>query len=68
MEERLQFLSRLRDGERITDLCREFGISRKTAHKFVERYEQHGVNGLLDRRCVATTIRNRTSSCGFRKF
>jgi putative transposase len=61
MEERLQFLSRLRDGERITDLCREFGISRKTAHKFVARYEQHGVNGLLDRRRVATTIRNRTS-------
>jgi transposase InsO family protein len=60
MEERMQFVSRLRDGERITDLCREFGISRKTAHKFVTRYKQHGVNGLMDRRRIATTIRNRT--------
>ena len=60
MEERMQFITRLREGERMTDLCREFGVSRKTAHKFVTRYEAHGVNGLMDRRRVASKIR-RTS-------
>jgi hypothetical protein len=30
MEERLRFVARLLDGEPMTDVCREFGISRKT--------------------------------------
>ena len=30
MEERLRFVARLLDGESMTDVCREFGISRKT--------------------------------------
>jgi putative transposase len=30
MDERLQFVSRLPDGEKMAQLCREFGISRKT--------------------------------------
>jgi hypothetical protein len=30
MEGRLRFVARLLDGEPMTDLCREFGISRKT--------------------------------------
>ena len=29
MEERLRFVARLLDGESMTDVCREFGISRK---------------------------------------
>jgi hypothetical protein len=29
MEERLRFVARLLDGETMTDVCREFGISRK---------------------------------------
>ncbi len=29
MDERLRFVARLPDGEVMTDLCREFGISRK---------------------------------------
>jgi transposase InsO family protein len=61
MEERMSFLVRLRDGERLTDLCREFGISRKTAYKFVSRYEQDGALGLVDRRRVPQRIRHRTS-------
>lgn len=56
----MSFLTRLRDGERISDLCREFGISRKTAYKFVARYKEHGALGLVDRRRVPERIRHRT--------
>jgi transposase InsO family protein len=49
MDERVRFIGRVMDGEKIVDLCREFGISRKTAYKFLERYEKFGVDGLLDR-------------------
>ena len=42
----------LLDGEKMTDLCLEFGISRKTGYKIFERYESCGVEGLTDRtRC-----------------
>jgi hypothetical protein len=30
----------------MTDLCHEFGISRKTGYKIVDRYQQCGVQGL----------------------
>jgi hypothetical protein len=30
MDERLRFVGRLLDGEAMTEVCREFGISRKT--------------------------------------
>jgi putative transposase len=30
MDEKLKFVSRFLDGEKIADLCREFGISRVT--------------------------------------
>ena len=30
MDERLKFIARLLDGEKMAGLCREFGISRKT--------------------------------------
>jgi len=32
----------------MTDLCREYGISRKTGHKIWARYERQGVQGLVD--------------------
>src|SRR2546425_674268 len=49
MEERLRFVARLLDGEPITDMCREFGISRKTGYKIFERYREHGREALTDR-------------------
>jgi len=33
MDERLQFVARRLAGEQMADLCREFGISRKTGYK-----------------------------------
>jgi transposase InsO family protein len=49
MEERLQFVGRLLDGETMSDVCREFGISRKTGYKIFDRYRQHGLEALTDR-------------------
>jgi transposase InsO family protein len=45
---RLQFMSRLALGERMTDLCVEFGVSRKTGYKLKQRYDALGVTGLED--------------------
>jgi transposase len=49
MEERLRFVARLLDGEAMTEVCREFGISRKTGYKIFERYREHGLEALSDR-------------------
>src|SRR5947207_13905513 len=49
MEERLRFVARLLDGEAMTDVCREFGISRKTGYKIFDRYREHGLEALSDR-------------------
>jgi transposase InsO family protein len=50
MDERMRFVIRHKDGESMASLCREFGISRKTGYKIVDRYEQCGVEGLSDRK------------------
>jgi transposase InsO family protein len=49
MEERLRFVARLLDGEAMTDVCRDFGISRKTGYKIFDRYKEHGLEALSDR-------------------
>ena len=49
MEERLRFVARLLDGEAMTDVCRDFGVSRKTGYKIFDRYREHGLEALSDR-------------------
>ncbi|MBD1549783.1 integrase core domain-containing protein [Roseibium aggregatum] len=49
MEERLRFVARLLDGEGMSSVCREFGISRKTGYKIWDRYRQDGLEALCDR-------------------
>jgi putative transposase len=49
MDERLKFIARLRDGDKMAELCREFGVSRKTGYKILNRYNTCGVQGLTDR-------------------
>jgi putative transposase len=49
MDERLRFVARLLEGEKMAGLCREFGISRKTGYKFFDRYQDVGLIGLTDR-------------------
>lgn len=49
MDERLRFVARLLDGEKMAVMCREFGISRKTGYKIFNRYKDFGIRGLEDR-------------------
>ncbi len=49
MDERLRFVARLLEGEKMAGLCREFDISRKTGHKIFNRYKDCGLEGLTDR-------------------
>ena len=49
VDERVRFVARLLDGEKMAVLCKEFGISRKTGYKIYERYQEIGVRGLTDR-------------------
>ncbi len=49
MDERLRFVARLLDGEKMAVLCREFDISRKTGYKLFNRYRECGLEGLTDR-------------------
>src|SRR6476620_2472181 len=43
MDERLRFVARLLEGEKMAPLCAEFGISRKTGYKIFEWYKDCGV-------------------------
>jgi putative transposase len=49
MDERLRFVARLLEGEKMAVLCREFDISRKTGYKIFSRYQDCGLEGLTDR-------------------
>ena len=49
MDERLRFIARLLEGEAMTDLCLEFGISRKTGYKIYQRYKEGGSEAFNDR-------------------
>ncbi len=49
MEERLRFVARLLEGEGMSEVCRSFGISRKTGYKIFNRYKEHGLEALSDR-------------------
>ena|ERR1043166_2658175 len=49
MDERLRFVAKLLDGESMTNVCRELGISRKTGYKIFTRYKESGFEALSDR-------------------
>jgi putative transposase len=49
MEERMKFVCRISEGESMTALCQEFGISRKTGYKIWNRYQTSGLEALTDR-------------------
>ena len=50
MDQRVQFIAEYQRAVfDITELARRYGISRKTAYKWIERYEIGGPAGLVDR-------------------
>jgi len=62
MDQRVQFIADYqRDVFEIADLARRFGISRKTAYEWIDRYEAAGPTGLTDRSRRPATCRHATS-------
>jgi transposase len=57
----MEIMRRLVGGERITDLCREYGISRKTGDKFKQRFKKQGVAGLAELSSAPHVIPHRTA-------
>jgi len=54
MEERGLFMSEfLKQAASVAELCRRYGVSRKTGYKWIARYEEEGFAGLVDRSHVA---------------
>jgi transposase InsO family protein len=50
MDQRVRFISEYLDGYfPVNELCDQFSISRKTAYKWIHRYEKEGPKGLEDR-------------------
>jgi Helix-turn-helix domain len=50
LDQRLQFLSSYQKEEMsVADLCREYGISRPTGYRWINRYNETGPEGLVDR-------------------
>ena len=48
-DERMRFIAAFKQGGwTMTDLCTEFGISRKTGYKYLERYSTGGIDALKD--------------------
>jgi transposase InsO family protein len=60
MDLRKEFVQRLAAGEGLVELCRQYGISRKTGHKFKKRFEEAGVAGLSDRSRAPKVIPHKT--------
>lgn len=49
MDERPRLVAKLLDGESMTEVCRDFGISRKLGYKIFARCKEHGAEALSDR-------------------
>ncbi len=61
MVERMKFVAdHMRGIYGTSELARQYGISRKTAYKWLERFEEEGAKGLEGRPSVAEAIWNRT--------
>lgn len=63
MSERLAFVQAcLNRRERIIDICDRFGISEKTGHKYLRRFQREGVAGLVDRSHAPRVAAHRMSA------
>ena len=61
MEQKVEFICEwLTEKYTITELCRVFEISRPTAYRLIYRYEQKGIEGLLDQSRSPINHPNRT--------
>jgi DNA-binding MurR/RpiR family transcriptional regulator len=62
MEQKIEFICEWRTGKyTITELCRNFEISRPTAYKFISRFENQGYEGLKEHSRTPSNHPNATS-------
>src|SRR6476620_6122500 len=59
MDERLRFVARLLEGEKMAPLCAAFGISRKTGYKIYDRYKDCGLQAFSSARRAVRGPRHR---------
>ena len=57
---RQELIYRYLQKERVMDLCREYGISRKTADTYIHRFEKFGLDGLKDQSRRPNYLANKT--------
>ena len=50
MDEKIKFIARLLDGEKMAPLCREFNISRKTGYQIWQRYKRFGQEAFIQQK------------------
>lgn len=61
MEQKIEFITEWRSGiYSITELCRQFSISRPTAYKYIERFEKEGLEGLYEKSRAPSNHPNKT--------
>ena len=48
MSQKIEFVERAKRGETVSALCREYGVSRQTGHKWMKRFREKGFEGLED--------------------
>ena len=64
MDERMSFIvDWQREEWSVAALCRQYGVSRKTGYKWIERYDTSGVDGLKDRSSAAHRHPNQVEDC-----
>ena len=62
MEQKVEFICEWNSGKyTITELCKAFEISRPTAYKLIHRYEEKGIEGLLEQSKAPGNHPNKTS-------
>jgi transposase-like protein len=60
MDERLRFIAACGEEQlSMAELCRQWGISRKTGYKWLQRYNELGPSGLEQRSPVASVFPHR---------
>jgi transposase InsO family protein len=61
MDQRLAFVLVVRSGVSVSEACRRFSVSRPTGHKWLARFDDEGLEGLVDRSRRPRVSPDRTS-------
>jgi putative transposase len=60
MDEKVSFIAACREEGNFAEVCRRFGISRKTGYKWLGRYDGEGIEGLKERPPIVVEPPNAT--------